>query len=67
ELPNIAAYGEADVTLNATANLFSGFKVLTDLLDNPTAPVDYEFNAQIDVGTFNPMINLKRAGVLSLN
>ncbi len=67
ELPNIAAYGEADVTLNATANLFSGFKLLTDLLDNPTAPVDYEFNAQIDIGPFYPMINIKRAGVLSLN
>jgi hypothetical protein len=30
-------------------------------------PVDYEFKAQIDVGTFYPMIDVIRVGVLSFN
>jgi LEA14-like dessication related protein len=67
QLPEIAPYGEADVTLQATADLFGGFSLLGDLLNNPTAPVDYEFNAQIDVGTFYPMINVNKVGELSLN
>lgn len=65
QLPEIAPYGEADVTLQATADLFGGFSLLGDLLNNPTAPVDYEFKAQIDVGTFYPMIDVNRVGVLS--
>lgn len=67
QLPEIPPYGEADVTLQATPDLFGGFSLLSGLLNNPTAPVDYEFRAQIDVGTFYPMIDVNRAGVLSFN
>jgi LEA14-like dessication related protein len=67
QLPEIAPYGEADVTLEATADLFGGLSLLGDLLNNPTAPVDYEFNAQIDVGTFYPMVKVNKVGVLSFN
>ena len=66
DLPKIAPYGEADVKLNATADLFGGLKVLSKLLANPTRPVDFEFNAQIDIGTFYPMINVNRSGEISL-
>lgn len=66
ELPEIAPYGEADVKLHATADLLGGFKLLTGMLANPTDPVDFEFNAQIDIGTFYPMINVNKVGVISL-
>lgn len=66
DLPEIAPYGEAEVKLSATADLFGGLQVLSGLLANPTKPVEFEFNAQIDVGTFYPMININRTGVISL-
>ena len=66
DLPEIAPYGEADVKLSATADLFGGLRVLSRLLTNPAEPVDFEFNAEIDVGTFYPMINVNRSGVISL-
>lgn len=66
DLPEIAPYGEAEVKLNASADFFAGLRVLSQLLADPSDPVDFEFNAQIDVGTFYPMINVKRSGVISL-
>jgi LEA14-like dessication related protein len=66
DLPKVAAYGEAEVKLSATADLFGGLQVLSGFLANPTKPVDFEFNAQIDVGTFYPMININKTGVISL-
>ena len=66
DLPEIAPYGEADVKLSATTDLFGGLRVLSRLLTGPAEPVDFEFNAEIDVGTFYPMINVNRTGVISL-
>ena len=66
DLPEIAPYGEADVKLSATADLFSSLQVLAGLLANPTSPVEFEFNAEIDIGSFYPMINVNRVGVISL-
>ncbi|MBT8437677.1 MAG: LEA type 2 family protein, partial [Gammaproteobacteria bacterium] len=66
DLPEIPAYGEADVKLSATADLFGSLQVLSGLLADPTSPVEFEFNAEIDVGTFYPMINVNRSGVISL-
>jgi LEA14-like dessication related protein len=67
DFPVIAPYGEAEVTLQATADLIGGLGLLGRLLGDPLTPLDYEFNAQIDIGTFYPMINVNKAGVLSLN
>lgn len=66
DLPEIAPYGEANVRLGATADLFSSLQVLTGLLADPTSPVEFEFNAEIDIGSFYPMISVNRVGVISL-
>lgn len=66
DLPEIAPYGEAEVRLSATADLFGSLQVLSSLLADPTRPVEFEFNAEIDVGSFYPMINVNRVGVISL-
>ncbi len=66
DLPKVPAYGEAEVKLSATADLFGGLQVLGGLLTDPTEPVDFEFNAQLDLGTFYPMININKTGVISL-
>jgi hypothetical protein len=66
ELPVVAAYGEADVSLHATANLMSGLNLLGDLLNQPSNQVEFELNAEIDLGTLYPMIRVQRSGMISL-
>ena len=65
DLPKIAAYGEADVTLGAQADLIGGLNILSRILADPASPVDFEFNAEIDIGTFYPAIKVTKKGVVS--
>ena len=66
ELPVIAAYGEADISLRATADLIGGIRLLSDLLNQPGKQVDYEFNVDIDLGTLYPMVRVQRSGTILL-
>ncbi len=66
DLPKIAAYGEEDVTLRATADLFGGLNLLAGLLAAPSDQIEFEFNAQIDVGAFYPMININKTGAITV-
>ena len=62
DLPRIEAYGEADVSLSARADLFGALDVLTRLMNNRGEPVDYAFDAEIDVGALYPMVRVSRSG-----
>lgn len=64
DLPTIEPYGEADVKLEATANLFGGFQLLTGLMNQNKEHIEYEFNAKLDVGAFKPMIRVNQKGQL---
>jgi LEA14-like dessication related protein len=64
DLPTIEPYGEADVTLNATADLFGGFKLFSGLMSSPKDNIDYEFKAKLDIGTFMPLIHVVKKGTL---
>jgi LEA14-like dessication related protein len=66
ELPIIPAYGEADVRLRAVVDLMSGLNLLGDLLGQPDGKVAFELNADIDLGTFYPMVKVNRSGVIAL-
>lgn len=66
ELPIIPAYGEADVRLRAVVDLMSGLNLLGDLLGQPDGQVAFELNADIDLGTFYPMVKVNRSGVIAL-
>lgn len=65
DLPKIAAYGEAEVTLSAQADLLGGLNVLSSILADPASPIDFEFNAEIDVGKFYPVIEVNKRGMIS--
>jgi LEA14-like dessication related protein len=67
ELPRIEAYGEAEVMLHARADLLGSIDVLSRLMENPGAPVDYRFDAEIDIGALYPMVRVERAGKFNLN
>jgi LEA14-like dessication related protein len=64
DLPTIEPYGEADVKLEATANLFGGFQLLTGLMNEHKEHIEYEFNAKLDLGAFKPMIRVNKKGQL---
>jgi len=66
ELPKIAAYSEADVRLNATADLAVGLSLLQEIMLNPGNPLEFELNADLDLGTFYPMVRIQRRGSISL-
>ena len=66
DLPRIAAYGKARVSLKAVADLASGLSLLGDLLQQPSDQIAFELSADIDLGTFYPLVKIRRNGVISL-
>ena len=66
ELPVIEGYGEGDLTLTATANLFAGIRLITDLMRNDRDSFTYEFEAKLDIGVLRPAIRVTDSGEISL-
>ena len=68
KLPRIEAYGEGDVDLNASIDLFSSIRFFTDLMRNQkNNKFSYSFDAKLDAGTLYPLIRVNKKGTLSLN
>ena len=67
ELPVIDGYGEGDLTLTATANLFAGIRLISDLMRKQRDTFTYEFEAKLDIGTFRPAIRVTDTGEISLS
>lgn len=65
DLPLIPAYGEGDIELEATADVFGGIGLIRDLLDDGSGPVAYRVEAKLDVG-FGPDIEVTKEGELRL-
>jgi LEA14-like dessication related protein len=66
KLPVIDGYGEGDLTLTATANLFGGIRLITDLMREQRDSFTYEFEAKLDIGAFRPAIRVTDTGVIAL-
>lgn len=62
ELPTIEPYGEADVILNANADLLGGIQLLSGIMAENKEHIEYEFNARLDVGTFMPRVEISKRG-----
>ncbi|SHJ51948.1 LEA14-like dessication related protein [Malonomonas rubra DSM 5091] len=65
ELPLIGAYGEGDVLLRATPDLFSTIGLFTELLNQPREQFNYNFSARLDVGKLLPKISVEKSGLIS--
>lgn len=66
DLPVIEGYGEGDVTLTATADLFNSISLISDLIRQPRDTFNYEFAARLDLGGIYPDIPVKKEGQVSL-
>ena len=67
DLPVIEAYGEGEFKLTASADVFAGMRLFTDLIKSKKDTFDYEVEAKLDVGAFTPAIRVKDGGQISLN
>ena len=73
-LPVIAAYSEGDVSLSATADLFGGFRLLADLMQNQyqqqnknkAQGLNYQLNVKLDTGRYTPPVYITEKGRISL-
>lgn len=67
DLPVIEGYGEGDITLNASADLFAGVGLIRELMSRQKDTLSYSFEAKLDPGAFRPSIRVKDSGEVSLN
>ena len=68
KLPRIDPYGEGDVILNASVDLFSSIGFFTDLIRHQKKnQLSYRLNAKLDTGSLHPLIRVTRKGKLSLS
>lgn len=66
KLPELEGFSEGDAVLHARADVLSGIRLLTDLLNGPREALNYEFNAKLNVGGFAREIEVVRKGEIKL-
>lgn len=66
DLPLIAAYGEGDIVVQATTDLFSGLKLVSELMARPRESFTYELEAKFDMGGLLPNIRVRESGEIDL-
>lgn len=68
KLPQIEPYGEGDVSLDTSVDLFSSIRFLSDIIQNKkNKSLTYTFKAKLDTGTLYPLIKVEKRGTLSLD
>lgn len=65
-LPEVPAYGEADVELRASADMLGGLRLFNDLLATQRDSLSFELSVKLDTGTILPPIHIVETGKLSL-
>ncbi len=66
-LPVIEGYGEGDITLIASADLFAGVGLIRELVSSQKDTLRYSFEAKLDPGALRPSIRVKDSGEVSLS
>ncbi len=68
KLPVIEAYGEGDVLLTASVDIFHSIKFFADMIKNQNNKenLSYTLNTKLDLGGMHPMIRVTKKGTVSL-
>ena len=61
-IPTIAAYGEGKVTLTGGLDLFGGFQLLTDLIQQRNTGLNYKLDLKLDLGKYMPNLRVEKEG-----
>ena len=62
----IEGYGDGNITLTATADLFNSISLISDLMRQPRDTFTYEFIASLDLGGIYSDIPVEKKGQVSL-
>ncbi len=65
--PPIDGYSEGTVKLTGSANLLAGIRLFGDLMRSSPQPLEYEFEAKLDLGGIHPSIRISESGTLQLD
>jgi len=65
DLPAIEGYGTGTVMVTASASLFAGIGLFTDMMQSPKDTFEYSFEAKLDPGGFRPAVRVKDGGTIS--
>jgi hypothetical protein len=67
DLPVIEGYGEGDITLTASADLFAGVDLVRELTSGGEDTLGYSFEAKLDPGALRPSIRVRDSGDLVIS
>lgn len=60
QVTDIPPYGEAEVEIQASADLIGGLRAITRLLNQPDSTVFYELTTRVDTGGWRPVTVTER-------
>jgi len=66
KLPEIEAYGEGDVTLEASARLLESLRLLNELISKRRDSYHYKVDAKLDIGGNRPELHVVDEGSVDL-
>ncbi len=66
DLPKIPAYGQSDILVTGTPDLFETIGFFRDLMARPRENLKYRVDVDIDAGTWIPTIHTEKKGTISL-
>lgn len=66
DLPVVEPYGEADITLGASADMLGGFRLIQDLILVRRDALNYSLRLKIDPGSLIPPVYLTEEGAIRL-
>ncbi len=64
-IPEVPAYGDVAIELEAGASLIGGARFIYDLVQEGKESIDYELEARLDLGTFVPSVKVVETGQVS--
>ena len=62
DYPTIEGYSKGDITLSASPNLLEGIRFIAGMVQAQDQPLEYEFEAKLDVGGFFPSLRVSETG-----
>ena len=65
--PQIGAYSEGQIDLTASANLLSGVRLISAMMQQKNESLEYEFEAKLDLAGFYPSLKISETGTLDFN
>lgn len=66
DLPEVPAYGNADIVVELSPDLFGSARLLGGLMSGHHEALDFRFKARLDVGGWRPDIRIEETGRLDL-